>query len=621
MSCDNSKFCGMFFLQKMSPVKTLLKYLDKVYGAVGDYIEDDSGYAKCLFFQDASMKDVFNFYPDRICMYRIFANFKIELNLYLFLCEDSNGRNYIISVGFLQNNDHRSLTWLFNHFKRHNPNWKKIKSIVLDPDMDCFELVRDLFPTHVITICFFHVCELFKKFIATSEKLKTISESQKSYAVDLFKGLFYASKKSEYEYYREKFDALPETIVSYLNEVWLPTQQDWRIPLDYAHEDVFKNLNLYLEELNHAIKSLLQTEKNYIEFIKKLFLVILLKKREKPNMFLQPVSFLYSRYSPEFQISKALTPYAAKFVIEQLDMSSEFNSASSSLLGNYTFDYLSMEVSASSANCTCNFFIFTSLPCRHIFAARKFNYLCVFEESNVDYTWNMKYYQHALACLQDYLVHCTESRIPQDCSSRLTLASHLFEIIVPPLLELPRENYDSHLQVIKQLLQIWKMNEHATIQFIGTETLEEKNKSCFLKSSTQSIFEKDEAFQSHLEDSTSEKERLSSFTAPEKLQQTDKSPLPCSVSLKKYPTNEIKLSQLTCLNLQKKSETVVPSCSVSPNIQMTPETESLPEELSSSSENSACSNVSLISVQRLNLVDANEHSKYFSLKYFFFIKV
>lgn len=454
-----------------SVVKSLVKFLEKVHGAVGEYVENDNGTPKCLYFQDSFMKDIFNFYPDRVCIDVSSKKFEIDLYIYIFSCEDSNGRHHIIALGFLNCNDADSILWLFNVFKKHNPNWRKIRIIAAHPDVRPREIFQ-LFPNTLIIICFFHAFASFKKDV---EKMNLAEEDIKYISIELFRNLYSAQNQSEFEIHYQLFLTLPEPIVSYFQEMWLPKTNEWRIALDYNHENIFLHLNLFLEELSQSVGAVLASENSSIEFIKKIFIIVSFKKKEKSTLFMAPASFLYSRFSPEFQISKSLTPYGAKFVIEQLDLSSEINTDINSLSETYMFDYLGISVSATVTSCTCHFFVFTLLPCRHVFAVRKINNFCVFDESVIYYTWNMEYYQHALTCMQGHLTVGIDKRIPGDLPSRITLASHLFEVLQKPFLESSKTIFESRVLLLKKMIQAWKVDNEVSVKFHGIVKVQHKS--------------------------------------------------------------------------------------------------------------------------------------------------
>lgn len=459
------------------PVKALLKYLEKVYGTFGDFLLDDNNFPKCMFFQDSFMKDLFNFYPDRICIDCSFKKFEINIFMILFLCEDSNGINFIVAVGFLQHRDVESLSWLLTAFIEHNPNWRKIRFLAVDPSIQHWELVKKMFPFAYIIISSYHAIKEFRSYVNNADIFKNVPDKQKNYAVNIFKNLIYSMTNSEFDAQLQKYNTIPQIFLSYLHEYWFPLKILWWIPLDFVHEDVFKSRNDYLEKLNDAVQMIFESEKNYVEFIKKIFLLILFKKREKRNESFKPASNSYSRFSAEYEICKTLTPYAAKFVIKQLDLSREMTTEFNSFSEYYTFNYLDMEVQASAITCQCNFYEYTLMPCRHMFYIRNINDILLFDGSSIDPTWNKQCHQQASTCMEHYLTNSIDNRIPQDIVSRTTLASHLFEITIPVLLDSPRDLYESRINILKNLVQAWKVGDETSVKFIGINKSLKKNSS------------------------------------------------------------------------------------------------------------------------------------------------
>ncbi|GIX75249.1 SWIM-type domain-containing protein [Caerostris darwini] len=450
-----------------SDFKSLIAYLEEKFNAISEYLLDANGFLSCIYFQDSFMKDFFNFYPDRLCIDVSFKSFETDIFMYLFSAEDSNGKNDVISLGFTVSDNAESFLWLLNTFKKNNPNWRRIKIISLDSEIKQRDVIRNVFQGPYIIITLYHALKSFKKGLEVINEQNNLPIDQIQTSVELFKNLYIAHRPAEYELYYQQFMLLQSPIVSFFQDIWLPIQNQWRTGLDFNHENVFNSLNSHLEYLDNTIKVVFYSERLIFEFIKKFFFILSLKRNEKVNYSLYTNPSLFSRFSPEHQISKVLTPYAAKFVIDQFDLSSEIHIDCSIISDSYFFDNFGSPVNTSASICSCHFFLLTFLPCRHIFAVRKTLAYCVFDEVAIDYTWSMKYFQSTLLTLQSSL-HLENSKQNSDVSKN-KLASHLLESALPALFDSPESVFNSRIEVLKQLITLWKNDTDTYLQFNGME--------------------------------------------------------------------------------------------------------------------------------------------------------
>ncbi|GBM03694.1 hypothetical protein AVEN_134921-1 [Araneus ventricosus] len=455
--------------EDVSDFKYLVAFLEKKFNVVSDYLLDNNGFLKCIYFQDSFMKDVFNFYPDRLCIDVSYKYFQSDIFMYLFLAEDSNGKNYVVSLGFTIVDDAESLMWLLNAFKKNNPNWRRVKIIILDSEIKQRDIVRNAFLGPCIVITLYHALKSFEKGLEIIKELNNVPVEQMQASLELFKNMFIVHHQADYELYYQQFLLLHDAVVSYFLEFWLPLQSQWRIGLDYSHENLFSSLNSYLDYLESSIKVTFTSENIIIKFIKKIFLILSLKRNERVNLVLYTNPLLFSRFSAEHQISKILTPYAAKFVIDQLDLSSEIHMDCTVMSDNYFFDNFGSPVNASASMCSCHFFLYTFLPCRHIFAVRKTLSICIFDETSIDYSWSMKYYQSTLLTLQDCLNQFPENNKQDPAVSKNKRATHSLESALLLLLESSESMFESCMGNLNQLVNLWKNNQDAYLQFTGME--------------------------------------------------------------------------------------------------------------------------------------------------------
>jgi len=115
------------------------------------------------------MKQTFDVYPELIFADATYKLLQICLQVYLTLCEDSNGQSEIISVCLLATEDAESLTWMMDMFKKDNKNWTKTRAVMADRDIGERDSIKRCFPDACVLICLFHTLRSFQREISSSK--------------------------------------------------------------------------------------------------------------------------------------------------------------------------------------------------------------------------------------------------------------------------------------------------------------------------------------------------------------------------------------------------------------------------------------------------------------------
>ena len=106
-----------------------------VLGAQVAVLVDDNKALRGLFFQDQSMIDTFNAYPEIIFVDATYKLLELSLPVFLILCEDSNGCSEVVGVCLLVCEDLESMKWMMETFKQHNPRSSDIRIVMSDKDI------------------------------------------------------------------------------------------------------------------------------------------------------------------------------------------------------------------------------------------------------------------------------------------------------------------------------------------------------------------------------------------------------------------------------------------------------------------------------------------------------
>lgn len=107
-----------------------------------EIFSDEENDFKGIFFQDQQMKEAFHAYPELVCIDATYKLLEFGLPVYLMLCEYSNGQSEIVVLCLLVMEDVASMTWMVNAFKRQNAEWKKIRVLMADKDIEECDVLK-----------------------------------------------------------------------------------------------------------------------------------------------------------------------------------------------------------------------------------------------------------------------------------------------------------------------------------------------------------------------------------------------------------------------------------------------------------------------------------------------
>ncbi len=126
-------------------------------------LADEENVFKGLFFQDKQMCDVFDAYPELLCVDATYKLLDLRLPVYLMLSEDSNGQSEIVAVCILVTENAEGITWMFETFKAQNAMWRNITVVMADKDINEREVMKKLLPNASVLICLFHTLRTFRR--------------------------------------------------------------------------------------------------------------------------------------------------------------------------------------------------------------------------------------------------------------------------------------------------------------------------------------------------------------------------------------------------------------------------------------------------------------------------
>lgn len=238
-----------------------------------DVYSDEQKQFKGLFFQDSSMKQCFDSYPEIIFLDATYKLLEIGVPAYLLLCEDSNGMSEIVFVCLLVMEDQPSILWMMETFKKRNPAWSKVKVVMADKDMGERDVVKSALPSASILICLYHALRTFRREIST-EKLG-ITSGQRMFSLELLQKMAYASSEAEYlKLYQELKESAPKQVIDYFDNSWKGIKNEWVLHYKAISGSFLNSTNNRLESINGKLKQVINRHSSLEDFVNNFFVIV-----------------------------------------------------------------------------------------------------------------------------------------------------------------------------------------------------------------------------------------------------------------------------------------------------------------------------------------------------------
>lgn len=333
------------------------------------------------------MRSDFEMWPEIVFLDGTYKLTNNDMTMMILMVEDGNGRGQIAGVGLLATEEWDVLEWMLTQFKKDNKNsWTKIKSFMTDKDLTERDVLKQVFPGVSTYICAFHVLKTFKKVVESSDM--NLTKNEKMTAMSLLEDLVYAPSE---EIYREKYLELniscPSQLVEYFNQNWNNIKQDWSL-YSLIQNNLGNTTNNRLESINGKIKQVIKKNSPLAITIKDFFEWYFSHKTESyiraGRQFLRRKNIPAGSDIAEHKYVEFLSDYASKRIRKEIKLSKK-------IFYNYIDEVNkvckigNLEVSTTSCQCIENRSY--KLPCKHIFAARSYFQLSLFDETLFDKRW------------------------------------------------------------------------------------------------------------------------------------------------------------------------------------------------------------------------------------------
>lgn len=374
----------------------VIKKLVDTYGASVEVLTSEGNVLHGIFFQDAEMRQIYESYPELLCVDATYKLLELRFPVYILLVEDGNGQSEIAAVFLLLEETEQSIKTMIGIFKKHNPNWKATRVLMANKDMTERDVLASEFPSAQLLICLFHTFRTFRREVVIDKM--GITSGQRNLCLELLQQMAYATNDENYlDIYSRFCECAPPTVIEYFNENWHPIKKQWVMGIKYKTGNFLNGTNNRLECINQKLKSVISRYSSLEEFVDKFFLILRVLRSERDHkaaLISQKVPVSYHSLTDDVSLKymQYLTPYAYQFIDKQMKLKEKV------CLHEKTDGLFEAESSegllyVTSSNCECTSWLSMRLPCRHILLSRSKLGLDVYDESLCDKRWTRAYYK------------------------------------------------------------------------------------------------------------------------------------------------------------------------------------------------------------------------------------
>ena len=317
------------------------------------------------------------------------------------MIEDGYGHGRVVFYAATTEEDTLHLRKLLQCFKENNPKFSSIQVVIIDKDFAEWKMLKEELPNAVVLFCQWHVIKaMFKQLTDCG-----VEKFKRDDARNAIRCLVHTKNQDDYEVKKkELFDATNDVFKAYFLSNWETCIEMWAMFKrdDYLHYG--NTTNNRLESHNQKLKDVTSRTSTLSEMFEN---VVLLAENSEAE-------YKHSSFTEEFTTAKSTihhdigehfseigaicTQYASNIIAEQMKLAltvkyevlqrEEMIEVKSP---NESMYVVKLSCDADGTVCSCSFFKTMRLPCRHIFAARHFSQLPLFQACMVPQRWFKQY--------------------------------------------------------------------------------------------------------------------------------------------------------------------------------------------------------------------------------------
>ena len=307
--------------------------------------------------------------------------------------EDGNGTSHIVAAFLLQHEDSESLQKMVQLFKDRNPDWTKIEVVITDKDMGERNVFKEEMPQIDLQICLFHALRTFSREL-TIDKMG-ITAGERTTLLQITEELAYAHSETYYNTkYQEFCEICPnDRVKSYYNNNWHNIRSEWVQGLKSTQFNLGENTNNRLESYFAKLKDIVTHKVPIRDFIIQFMKSLTSQRniiRDKAIKATTRVRAQPLQCEVECEFDRLLTKFSFLKVQKQLELIPKVT-----VLSNTSVKTSKGVIMVTKDSCECAFYTSNRLPCRHIFAIRKYNNEPLYCPEVCDKRWTCIYtYSH-----------------------------------------------------------------------------------------------------------------------------------------------------------------------------------------------------------------------------------
>lgn len=443
----------------MTTLQSAIDHLSACNGAYVKLMTNENSELRGLFFQDARMREIFQAYPEFLCIDATYKVNDLRMPLYILLVENGNGQSEIVGMWLVADETEEMMTEMIKLFKDQNPNWDKVITVMSDKDFVEREVIKKEIPQAKLKICLFHVLRTFRREI-TAEKTG-VNKRQRINILEILQKIAYSTSLEQYEANKA---VLMETqnaqVIEYFCQSWDPIRDQWVVGLATSCS-LGNKTNNRLESINQKIKQVIERSAKFDNFARDWIVFLNIHRTEISGKMCRVTAKVPIAASTDSTVASeyrsCLTDFAFKLVEAQLN---SFERTEIVLTEDGTYKVKDTNQIVTEENCGCAFNNQYMLPCKHMFSLRNKLDKNLYDESLIADRWSKNHY---LGAFKNYLpeqhmtnvMQCPSPR-PMSQQQRYKAAYHVGQKLASCAAEETGSKFDVRLRQLNELLRAWE---------------------------------------------------------------------------------------------------------------------------------------------------------------------
>ncbi|XP_071944010.1 zinc finger SWIM domain-containing protein 3-like [Antedon mediterranea] len=363
---------------------------------------DGNGQIQVVFFQTSYMKEAYLKFPE-VCI--VGETDDINSNgmiLCTIMVQDGSGTFLPCAHFLLAKLDEPTMVSAFQLFKQplNDEIFNKPCLFIIGSSNLDVAVFQNQFPNASIKLC---ETQILKKFKNETMNIENGSEKPRRQGQlwTLLHAMVMSKTESEYEELRTKMQDLP--FASAFNETWHQQRHLW--VGSFRNKDLnygIKNAN-NLVSFHEKVKGVVNSSSTVAECVKGILKMDNQMKLEANRKKLQAMMTTSVPIvdNPDLEeLTQLCTRYAVNFLEKELTFITSLNVARNELGQLIITDAIGDKQLENDNTCSCLFYTNFKLPCKHIFAMRKFLEKKLFDDSMIASRWRRDY-QHSECKVED----------------------------------------------------------------------------------------------------------------------------------------------------------------------------------------------------------------------------